>query len=178
MKPIFLIGYMGSGKTTLGKALSNRLGIQFIDLDIYIEGRFMQTVRQLFIERGEEGFRKIERNMLHEIAEIDNVIIACGGGTPCYSDNMEYMNRKGQTIFLQTSLQRLYTRLARNREKRPLIMHLNDHELYEFIAKNITDRLPYYSKAQHIFCGEELEDRKQISKSVDKFINTFLTNNP
>ena len=129
MKPIFLIGYMGSGKTTLGKALSNRLGIQFIDLDIYIEGRFMQTVRQLFIERGEEGFRKIERNMLHEIAEIDNVIIACGGGTPCYSDNMEYMNRKGQTIFLQTSLQRLYTRLARNREKRPLIMHLNDHEL-------------------------------------------------
>src|SRR3712207_1812170 len=86
MKRIILLGYMGSGKTTLGNALSKDLGLPFYDLDWYIESRMRQTVKQLFDSVGEEGFRRIERNMLHEVAEFENVIVSCGGGTPCFYD--------------------------------------------------------------------------------------------
>ena len=92
---IIILGYMGAGKTTLGHALSKVLDMPFYDLDWYIESRMRKTVSQIFEERGEEGFRTIERNMLHEVAEFENVIISCGGGTPCFFDNMEYMNQQG-----------------------------------------------------------------------------------
>src|SRR3712207_895625 len=97
MKRIILLGYMGSGKTTLGNALSKDLGLPFYDLDWYIESRMRQTVKQLFDSVGEEGFRRIERNMLHEVAEFENVIVSCGGGTPCFYDKMEYLNGEGAT---------------------------------------------------------------------------------
>ena len=97
---IFLTGYMGAGKTTLGKAFARELNIPFIDLDWYIEERFHKSIRELFIERGEASFRELERTMLHEVAEFENVIISTGGGTPCFFDNMEYMNDNGQTVFL------------------------------------------------------------------------------
>ena len=84
MRRIILIGYMGSGKTTVGKALSKETGMMFYDLDWYIESRMHKTVSQIFAEKGEEGFRKIEYNMLHEVAEFEDVIISCGGGTPCF----------------------------------------------------------------------------------------------
>lgn len=173
MKPIFLIGYMGSGKTTLGRALGRKLGIEFIDLDIYIEGRYMRTIRQLFEECGEDRFREIERNMLHEVAEMENVVVACGGGTPCFFDNVDYMNEKGTTVFLQASIERLFERLARKRYKRPLIMNFDDDQLREFIVTNLEKRMPFYRKAQHSFCGEELENTKQIMKTVENFIATF-----
>ena len=86
---IILIGYMGAGKTTVGKDLAKSLGVPFYDLDWYIETRMRKKVKQIFDERGEEGFRKIERNMLHEVAEFENVVISCGGGTPCFYDNMD-----------------------------------------------------------------------------------------
>lgn len=96
---IFLTGYMGAGKTTLGKAFARELNIPFIDLDWYIEERLHKSIRELFIERGEASFRELERTMLHEVAEFENVIISTGGGTPCFFDNMEYMNDNGQTVF-------------------------------------------------------------------------------
>ena len=99
MTRIILVGYMGAGKTTIGKALSQELGIVFYDLDWYIENRMRKTVAQIFAEKGEEGFRLIEHNMLHEIAEFEDVIISCGGGTPCFFDNMDYLNEQGQVIF-------------------------------------------------------------------------------
>ena len=95
MTRIFLIGYMGAGKTTLGKAFSRELGLTFIDLDWYIEERFHKTVQQLFSERGEQGFRELEQKMLHEVAEFEDVVISAGGGTPCFFDNMDYMNACG-----------------------------------------------------------------------------------
>ena len=94
MVRIFLTGYMGAGKTTLGKAFARHMNIPFIDLDWYIEERFHKTVGELFIERGETGFRELERNMLHEVAEFENVVISTGGGAPCFYDNMDFMDRK------------------------------------------------------------------------------------
>lgn len=101
MVRIFLTGYMGAGKTTLGKAFARKLNIPFIDLDWYIEERFHKTVGELFTERGEAGFRELERNMLHEVAEFENVVISTGGGAPCFFDNMEFMNRTGKNRFLE-----------------------------------------------------------------------------
>ena len=89
MTRIILIGYMGAGKTTVGKALAKALGLPFYDLDWYIETRMRRTVKQIFDESGEEGFRRIEHNMLHEVAEFENVVVSCGGGTPCFYDNID-----------------------------------------------------------------------------------------
>ena len=174
MRPIFLIGYMGSGKTTLGRALGRRLGLQFIDLDLYIESRYMRKISQLFAERGEDKFRSIEREMLHEVAEMEDVVVACGGGTPCYYDNIDYMNRCGTTVFLSASEDRLFARLSINRNKRPLIKDLDDKSLRIFIRENLALRMPHYSKASHSFCGDRLEDVMQISTSVEKFIEEIV----
>ena len=122
---IFLTGYMGAGKTTLGKAFARELNIPFIDLDWYIEERLHKSIRELFIERGEASFRELERNMLHEVSEFEDVIISTGGGTPCFFDNMDYMNGHGQTVFLDVHLDILFNRLRvathRTRSCAPLL---------------------------------------------------------
>lgn len=173
MSPIFLIGYMGSGKTTLGRALSRRLGLQFIDLDRYIESRFMRTITQLFSERGESGFRQIECSMLHEVAEMEDVVVACGGGTPCFFDNIEYMNSRGVTVLLEAGEECLHSRLLRNQGKRPLIKDMSSEELRLFIRNNLEQRMAHYGKASYRFCGERLEDVNQISVTVDQFVTDF-----
>lgn len=175
MKRIFLIGYMGSGKTTLGKAYARAMQLQFIDLDWYIEERFHKTVQELFEERKEDGFREIERNMLHEVAEFEDVIIACGGGTPCFFDNMEYMNGKGETVFLDASPEVLFRRLKIAKSKRPLLMDKSDEELMDVIQNALRVRIPFYSQAKYVFNAESLEDREQISYSVQR-LKTLLLN--
>jgi shikimate kinase len=168
MTRVFLIGYMGAGKTTLGKAFARALGLTFVDLDWYLEERFHKTVRQLFTERGEEGFRELERRMLHEAAEFENVVISVGGGTPCFFDNMEYMNEVGETVFLDVDIQVLFRRLKVAKQQRPLLDGKSDEELLAFIREALDKRLPYYSKAKHTFNGERLEDRRQIQQSVER----------
>lgn len=173
MKPIFLIGYMGCGKTTLGRALSNASGLDFIDLDRYIENRFHSTVSALFAERGEEGFRLIERAMLDEVSRFSDVIIACGGGTPCFFNNMEMMNNRGTTIWLNTPIERLFERLQRNRSKRPIIANKSDDELLDFITDALRSREPHYSKASARFCATLLEDKSQITLTARDFCERF-----
>lgn len=175
MKRIFLIGYMGSGKTTLGKTYARAMQLQFIDLDWYIEERFHKTVQELFEERKEDGFREIERNMLHEVAEFEDVIIACGGGTPCFFDNMEYMNGKGETVFLDASPEVLFRRLKIAKSKRPLLMDKSDEELMDVIQNALRIRIPFYSQAKYVFNAESLEDKEQISCSVQR-LKTLLLN--
>ena len=170
MTRIFLIGYMGAGKTTLGRALAKELKIEFIDLDNYIEERLCKSISQIFAEKGEEGFREIERRMLHEAGEFENVIISTGGGTPCFFDNIEYMNRQGATVFLDVPVERLFIRLSIARKKRPLIMGKSDEELRCFIAEQLAKRLPHYSKAKQKFTADRLEDVKQIEASVKEFL--------
>lgn len=173
MRPVFLVGYMGSGKSTLGRAVSRIAGIPFIDLDLYIEGRYHRSVRELFAERGEDGFRLIERNMLREVADFEDVIVACGGGTPCFFDNMDYMNSNGTTVFLDTPVQLLFSRLKRGRLKRPLIASKNDSELLAFIQQALKARLPHYRKARETFSSELLENEIEIELSARRFIKQF-----
>ena len=165
---IFLIGYMGAGKTTLGKAFAREMGLTFVDLDWYIEERFHKSIRQLFTERGEDGFRELEKRMLHEVAEFENVVVSTGGGTPCFFDNVEYMNTMGDTIFLDVNIQVLFRRLKVAKQQRPLLVQKTDEELMAFITENLQKRLPFYIKAKHVFNGEKLEDRHQIKESVER----------
>ena len=117
MVRIIIVGFMGSGKTTVGKALSKELGIPFYDLDWYIESRMHKTVPQIFTERGEDGFRLVEHNMLHEVAEFEDVILSCGGGTPCFFNNMDYLNEQGITVYLKASPEVLYGHLIIGKDR-------------------------------------------------------------
>ena len=173
MTRILLIGYMGSGKTTLGRALADKLGLTFIDLDNYIEQRFRKSISQIFAEMGEDGFRDIERRMLHEVAEFEDVIISTGGGTPCFFDNIEFMNAQGTTVYLDVPVERLFIRLSIARNKRPLIKEKNDEELLAFITEQLAKRAPHYSKAQYSFKADRLEDSIQVKDSVEAFRREF-----
>lgn len=165
---IFLTGYMGAGKTTLGKAFARRLNVPFIDLDWYIEERFHKTVGELFAERGETGFRELERNMLHEVAEFEDVVISTGGGAPCFFDNMEFMNRVGQTVFLDVHPDVLFRRLRVAKQQRPILQGKQDEELKAFIVEALAKRAEFYRQAKYIFNADELEDRWQIETSVER----------
>lgn len=174
MTRILLIGFMAAGKTTLGKALARDLGLQFIDLDHYIENRYCCTIAQLFAERGEEGFRQIERNILHEVAEFEDVIISTGGGTPCFFDNMEYMNAQGTTVFLEASVDVIYTRLTIARIQRPLVANKTADELRQYITAMLELRAPYYTRAHYTFCANRLENTCQVDESVKLFKKEIL----
>lgn len=157
---------MGAGKTTVGKAFAKQCGLSFIDLDWYIEERFHKTVGELFTERGEEGFREIERNMLHEVADIENVVISTGGGTPCFFDNMSFMNQKGITVYLNVSQDILLRRLRVATQTRPILQGKNDLELLELINEGLNKRVHYYKQAKYSFDGNNLENRRQIGEFV------------
>ncbi len=162
---------MGCGKSTIGQTVSLISDIQFIDLDNYIERRFHCSVKDLFASRGETGFREIERNVLHEVADFEDVIIACGGGTPCFFDNMQYMNAHGITVFLDTPVALLHSRLMSGRAKRPLIAGKSDEELLQFITNELNQRMKFYSSAKFRFSTESLESETEIHDTATQLIN-------
>lgn len=159
---------MGAGKTTVGKALAKELGLPFYDLDWYIETRMHKKVKEIFDEQGEEGFRKIERNMLHEVAEFENVVLSCGGGTPCFFDNMEYMNGQGTVIYLKCSPEVLFRHLKMGKGVRPLLLGKNDEELMAFIREQLERREKYYMKADNIVDVTLMESPDKIAITVNK----------
>lgn len=168
---LFLVGFMGAGKTTLGRALARELGVELIDMDSYLTSRFHTTVPQLFAERGEDGFRRLERSVLHEVGEFEDVIIATGGGVPCFFDNMDYMNAQGTTVWLQASPEVLHTRLTISHSQRPLVDGMTADELTAYIAQALASRGPHYAKAAYTFAADQLEDHHQIAESVQRFKN-------
>ena len=173
MKRIFLIGYMGAGKTTVGKDLSKLAGLSFIDLDYYIEGRFHDTVAHIFAERGEAAFREIERNMLREVAEFEDVLVSTGGGTPCFFDNMEFMNSRGTTVYLKVPVEELALRLEGSRTTRPVLKGRSGEELRRFIAESLGQRLPFYERASLVIDAEAMDDRaavRAISREIMEHI--------
>ena len=165
---VILIGYMGAGKTTVGKALAQELGVPFYDLDWYITNRMRKTIAQIFEERGEEGFRQIERNMLHEVAEFEDVVISCGGGTPCFFDNMEYLNQQGETVYLKADPEVLYGHLQMGKTVRPLLVGKSKEELLAFIREQLEKREPFYTKAKHTLDVSLMDNYEKIKISVAK----------
>lgn len=163
-----LIGYMGSGKTTVGKALSKETGMMFYDLDWYIESRMRKTVAQIFAEKGEEGFRKIEHNMLHEVAEFENVIISCGGGTPCFFDNIDYINQQGEVVYLKATPEVLYRHLLMGKVERPLIKNKTPEELIAYITEQVAKREEFYNKARYTLDVSLMDNYEKIQLSVDQ----------
>lgn len=168
MTRIILIGYMGAGKTTLGKALARATNLQFIDLDWYIEERFHKTIQQIFSEKGEDGFREIERRMLHEVTEFEDVIIASGGGAPCFFDNIDYMNQQGDTIYLKATPETLKAHILMGNNKRPLVKDKSPEELINFISESLNKREPFYDKARHTLNIDVITRNDQIADYVEQ----------
>lgn len=168
MRPVFLIGYMGCGKSTLGKALASWLGIQFLDLDDYIEEKYETTINEIFAKAGAHKFREIEQQALREVAATSNAVIACGGGTPCFEGNMQLMNDSGLTIWLTTTPQRITSRLClpEQKAKRPLIKDKPDAEILDTVTRGLKEREPFYSKAMLRFDSTRLESVEEINETA------------
>ncbi len=158
---------MGAGKTTIGKALAREAGLEFYDLDWYVEDRFRTTIPKIFAERGEEGFREMERKMLHEVAEFEDVVVSCGGGTPCFFDNMDYMNRQAETVYLKATPEVLRAHLLTGKSQRPLIQGKSPEELRDFIRRSLVQREPFYARAKHTLEIGVIRQRAQIAGYVD-----------
>lgn len=157
MSKIFLIGYMGSGKSTVGKKLAAKIGYEFIDLDKFIESEYQQTIPQIFASKGEKEFRAMEHNTLKKVIEKSNLVVACGGGTPCYYNNMELMNNNGTTVYLKMSVDALVSRLSNAKDKRPLIENKTPDELHAFVNRQLEKREDTYHLAQYIVKGKDLD---------------------
>ena len=147
----FLIGFMGTGKSYWGKLWSQARGLAFYDLDEEIEKVEGKKIVDIFNENGEEYFRKKEKQVLHSFFEKDNFILSCGGGTPCFFNNMEKMNAHGITVYLKTNVDELIKRLSVEKEIRPLIKDIKEEMLKDFILQKLNDREPFYQKAMYHF---------------------------
>ncbi len=148
---IYLIGFMGSGKSYLGKQLAEQLQWKFIDLDAYLESKESKTISQIFEEGGEALFRQLEKDYLTATGDFEKTVIATGGGCPCFYDNMEWMDVIGQTIYLKTPVSILVKRLQSETEHRPLLAGKSNKELSDFIEQKLKERKAYYEQAQVIF---------------------------
>jgi shikimate kinase len=162
---IFLIGFMGSGKTHWGRLLSEKLGIRFFDLDEQVVEQAGKPITEIFAVDGEEQFRMMEKDILHIITEShDSFVMACGGGSPCYFNNIEYMNQAGTSVWINTPLNTIFSRLIAEKDKRPLIKSLPDDQLKNFISKKFADRKIYYEQADVVVDDEPLQIEQLIQK--------------
>lgn len=180
-RPIFLIGYMGCGKTTLGTAVSRMTGIPFVDLDDRIEQATGKSISQIFAEEGEEAFRSREsgvlQDLIEEMSDTDTpAIVACGGGTPCFWDNLTDMRHAGLTVYLNASVPTLARHLEGSTDRRPLLRGLTGQELEQRISDGIGPRLPYYFQAHRVFCIQPMTDATAVYDTARRFIDQFILN--
>ena len=169
MKPLFLVGYMGCGKSTIGRKLARTLHLEFVDTDHRIEEREGATVIDIFHYEGEERFRTIEREVLEEAITAERAsVVSTGGGLPAWGDNMARMNEVGRTIYLKRSAENIASRLSPyGRQKRPRLRGLNDEELVIFMREDMAKRDPYYSQAVQVVACEGKSDEEIIREIVD-----------
>ncbi|MGN0187117.1 MAG: shikimate kinase [Paludibacteraceae bacterium] len=166
---IFLVGFMGCGKSTIGRRLADALGWSCIDTDAFIEGRYHKTVSQIFEEKGEAGFRQIERAVLLELSDYERVVIATGGGLACFADNMQQMNACGLTVYLRTPVPLLVERLTHAKVQRPLLRGKSRDELTAFVDNLLAQRTPFYEQAAMVVDVETDGDFAHI----DDFVRTL-----
>ena len=164
---IYLIGYMGVGKTTVGKKLARLLNISFIDLDKFIESKYHKTVPELFAERGENEFRSIEQKSLLEVSEIENVVISTGGGAPCFFDNMHLMNETGITVYIEATPEELAARLSASKNVRPIVSGKAKEELIPFITNHLSEREKFYKQARIVYKTDHLITKEDVHLTVD-----------
>ncbi|MDR0612546.1 MAG: shikimate kinase [Dysgonamonadaceae bacterium] len=169
----FLVGYMGSGKTTVGKQLAKKLNLQFTDMDMFIENRYRKSVSAIFEEKGEAAFREIERKVLRELLDFENVVISTGGGTPCFFDNMDLMNQSGITVYLKVSVDELAERLKNSKQKRPLIKDKDSEEMKTYIAANLEKREQFYNRATFIFESDDLFSNENFKIKIERLIENL-----
>ena len=163
---IYMIGFMGAGKSYWGPRLAQEAGLRFYDLDREIEDSQESTIDQLFDQKGEESFRAIEREMLHLLTEShSDFVMSCGGGTPCFLNNIEYMKRSGKVVWINPAIEVLAGRLWSERDQRPLLRSVSQSELEGFIQKKMADRRLYYEQAD-VRVDEETIDVTSLLKSI------------
>lgn len=155
---IFLIGFMGSGKTHWGYIWAERNGLTFYDLDGIIEREYGKTITNIFEKEGEKKFRKLEQDYLRKFKNKNNFVLACGGGTPCFSNNMEWMKLQGKVIYLKATPETLLKQVMNETEKRPVIKKVDPSELLGFIRNKLEEREPFYSMADFILNVKELNE--------------------
>lgn len=165
---IYLVGYMGAGKSTTSKRLAHQLGWESYDTDRLFEERYKISINDFFHKYDADLYRRLETQILHETLSLDQAVIATGGGTPCFNDNMAWMNQHGFTVFLKISPESAIIRLSQSKVKRPILIDKSPDELAAFIMKNYTERLPFYEQAQLTFKGENL-DIEALAKTLPKF---------
>lgn len=164
---IYLIGYMYSGKTTVGSKLARRLDYQWLDLDQMLETTFHTTIPIFFKRYGEDAFRKIEQKLLHSTADLDNVVISTGGGTPCFFDNMQWINHHGISIYFDVKVETLLRRAEASKKPRPTFASMTTEERNVFIREQLDKRLPYYLKARVIFPA----DNPNLSQLAEQILS-------
>ena len=164
---IFLIGFMGCGKSTLGKKVAKKTGYSFIDLDELIVNKIGMSISTYFETYSEASFRAVEQQILHSLKDQTNTIVATGGGAPCYFDNMDWMNQHGKTIYIKLTPKALLSRLSQKEvETRPLIAGKSAEQLLEFITTKLEERIPYYSRAEFIYDGLQSNQKDLIKQIV------------
>jgi shikimate kinase len=161
---VYLTGFMGSGKTTTGKKLAALAGAKFVDIDAEIEKTAGKSISGIFSEEGEQHFRKYEYDELRRVDLSEGAVIATGGGTPCYADNMDYMNNTGITVYLKMTPAALASRLEYAMVSRPLIAGLRGESLISYIRDKITEREPYYLRSQIVFDGLNADVKLLLEK--------------
>jgi len=170
---VYLIGYMGSGKTTVSRKLASAMNMDVLDLDVLFEERFKIEIANFFNKYDESLFRKLESQLLKETTAYDNVIIATGGGTPCFYNNMEWMNQNGLTVYLRIHPNTALTRLLTSKKKRPLVMNKSESELLDFIKEHMRQRNIFYAQADVVIKGESLD----INELTEMIKLTFAAKN-
>lgn len=172
MTKIILIGYMGSGKSTIARLLSKTMKFEFQDLDDLIEKEINLSVATIFQQKGEVYFRKLEHQFLQKMLQNEqNLILSLGGGTPCFSNNLDLLKKEGiTTIYLKTSIEKLYDRLRNQKTNRPLIANMSEAEMKEFIAKHLFERSYYYNQAKYVV----LTDDKSPEETVLEILSLLI----
>jgi shikimate kinase len=166
MKRVILVGFMGCGKSTLGKKISNQLGIPFIDSDKEIESHYNKSIGEIFTENGESYFREIEREYIEALDLRDDFVLATGGGMPCFGYNMDKLNEIGTTFYLERSPKELTHRLINAKVQRPLIEGMDERELQQFIENKLVEREEYYKKATIVLTRDE-----QTPKLIQEYLH-------